>query len=352
MYPQIACDLNKLRHNAAWLAGACRKAGIQIYAVTKALCGDPDIAAALYDAVDGFADSRVPNLQRLPAGKPKMLLRIGDPEEARDIVAHADLSLQSEQVTILALGRAAQALQRAHKVVLMVDLGDLREGLLYTDRDAILRTARAVKDAPGLTLEGIGVNLTCLGGILPDQENLGRLCEIAAWLRQELDVPLPLVSGGNSSSVGMLLRGQMPSGITHLRIGETMLLDSDTATGQPFGLLNPDAFTLTARLGEVQCKPSRPIGSTGPNAFGERVTFEDRGLMRRGIALIGRQDTDAEGITPRDPCIRVLGASSDHLALDLSGAPEYQVGDLVHFGVGYGALLKAYTSAYVAKAYV
>ena len=352
MYPLITCDLGKLRRNAVALKDACRARGVLFCAVTKCVCGEPAVAAALEDIADGFADSRITNLRRYVTDKPKMLLRIGDPQLAGDIAAHADLSLQSEEKTLRALSASARALQRLHRVVLMVDLGDLREGLMVRDRPAILRAARTARDAPGLSLEGIGTNLTCFGGILPDPENLGRLVELAEWLRQELDLPLPLVSGGNSSSLGLLLRGQMPRGITHLRIGEAMLLGNDTAAGAPFDFLSADVFTLSASLGEVQRKPSMPLGSRGPNAFGERVSFEDRGPMLRGIALIGRQDTDAEGLRPRDGRIRILGASSDHLVLDLTDAPGYSVGDPVHFGLSYGALLRAYTSPYVAKEWI
>ena len=70
--------------------------------------------------------------------------------------------------------------------------------------------------------------------------------------------------------------------------------------------------------------------------------------MLRAIAAIGRQDVHVDGLTPRDGSIEILGASSDHLLLDLTRAPM-QVGDTVSFGVDYGALLSASTSAYVKK---
>lgn len=351
MYPRITADLNKLRHNARFIADACHAAGIHYAAVTKGVCASQPIVAALEDIADSFADSRLLNLQHMQTRKPKLMLRIGDPAQAEQLVAAADLSLQSELVTLQALARAAQALQRPHQVVLMVDLGDLREGLMYTDRGAILAAARLVKDSPPLSLHGLGVNLTCFGGILPDEENLGRLLDIAHWLRRELDLPIPLISGGNSSSVGLMLRGGMPKGINHLRIGEAVLLNNDTAIGEPFDFLHQNVFTLSAALGEVQQKPSQPFGASGPNAFGEHVSFPDLGPMRRGILLLGRQDADLEGLRPRDPRIKVLGGSSDHLLVDLTAAPEYAVGDAVHFGVSYGCLLKAYTSPYIAKTY-
>ncbi len=319
--------------------------------VTKAVCAQPQIVAALAPYADSLADSRLPNLRQLPKDKPRLLLRLADPAQAEEVVQQAEQSLQSEIRAIQALGAAALRLQRRHQIILMIDLGDLREGLLYTDRAAILAAAKAVQAQPALELIGLGSNLTCFGGILPDLQNLGQLLAIAGWLRQALSLPLPLISGGNSSSLGLLLSGRMPQGINHLRLGESLLLGRDTATGEAIEALHQDAFTLKAVLGEVQTKPSQPIGRSGPNAFGEYPSFPDRGMMRRGIALIGRQDTDAQGIRPRDQRISILGASSDHLILDLTQAPDYQVGDPVQFDVDYGALLKAYTSPYLYKSF-
>ncbi len=351
MYPQITCHLEKLRHNAAVVAAACHQAGIHLCAVTKGVCANRDVVTAISrEAVDSLGDSRLLNLATLPGDKPRLLVRLADPQQAEQVVTHSHISLQSEHTAIRALGQVAQRLNKPHQVILMIDLGDLREGLLYTHREDILRTAQAVKEAPWLTLQGVGTNLTCFGGILPGQENLGQLVDIAAWLRRELNLPIPWVSGGNSSSLGMVFSGQMPPGVNHLRVGESILLGRDTTTGQPFPQLRQDVFTLSARLGEVQTKPSQPIGETGPNAFGEEVSFPDLGPMRRGILLVGRQDTDWQGLTPRDSRVKVLGASSDHLLVDVTAAPDLKVGDVLHFDVRYGALLQAYTSRYVSKA--
>lgn len=352
MYPLIEADLDRLRGNARFLRDACRGAGIHMSVVTKVVCARRQIVEALLPYADSLADSRLLNLAALPEGRERLLLRLADPNQAEEVVRLSNVSLQSEQVTIEALGRAAQKLRRRHRIILMVDLGDLREGLMADDRAQILRAARAAAGQAWLELAGVGTNLTCFGGILPDGDNLGRLLDIAGWLRAELKLPLPLVSGGNSSSLGLLLRGEVPRGINHLRLGESLMLGRDTATGEAVPGLRQDAFTLKAVLGEVQDKPSKPIGRCGPNAFGEHVSFPDLGPMRRGIALVGRQDTDAEGLRPRDPDIRVLGASSDHLILDLTRASGYGPGSVVEFDLTYGALLKAYTSPYVDKAFV
>lgn len=350
--PFITADLQKLKHNAETLAALCHQHGVSLAAVTKCVCADERIAGVLIKSADMLADSRTQNLITLPAHKPRLLLRVPMLSEAAEAVHAADISLQSEIDTIRRFGEEAARQDKKHRVILMIDLGDLREGILYSDERGIDRAARAVLDQPALELYGLGTNLTCFGGILADEDNLGRLRDIAAQLRRSLDTPLPIVSGGNSSSIGLLLEGRMPKGINHLRLGESILLGNDTAKSTPLPGLYTDAFCLSAELVELQTKPSLPIGTAGANAFGEPVHFEDKGEQLRGILAIGRQDTNAEGLRPLDAGVRILGASSDHLIVDLSKTKtEYRVGDILSFVPDYGALLKAYTSAYVIKAY-
>ena len=353
IYPAIVADLLKLRENATVILRACHEAGVALSLVTKAFCANADILRYLDDLpFHSLADARLQNLARISSPILKMLLRIGDPAQGRGIISNSDISLQSEVTTIKALAAAAEKLRSHHKVILMIDLGDLREGIFFQDRAAILKAAEAVKRSPRLELHGLGCNLSCFGGIVPDQQNLGQLADIASWLRRTLDLPIPLISGGNSSSLGLVFAGQLPRSINHLRVGEGLLLGMDTATGLPFPQLHQDAFTIRARLGEAQNKPSKPIGHSGPNAFGELRSFPDLGMMRRGIALIGRQDIDPQGLTALDADVRILGASSDHLILELGRKSAYKVGDVLSFRPNYGALLKAYTGPYLMRVFV
>lgn len=351
-YPRITADLKKIKHNVDMLLALCAENGVSIAAVTKVVCADERIVRVLEESnVTMLADARTENLARLNTSKPKLLLRAPAPDEAEETVELADISLVSEIVTIRALGAAARATGKTHAIILMIDLGDLREGLLFLDREAIYQAADAAKEEEGIELLGIGTNLTCYGAIIPDESNLGELCNIADALRAHTGLPIPIVSGGNSSSLGLLKRGVVPECINHLRLGESIMLGSDTAACRVMNGLYGDAFTLSTRLIEVQRKPSVPIGESGANAFGEHPTFESQGEQIRGICKIGRQDTVADGLAPLDPNIKMIGASSDHLIVDLTRAKPYHVGDILDFTPDYGALLRAYTSPYVYRAY-
>lgn len=352
-YPRITADLTKIKHNVDMLLALCRENGVSIAAVTKVVCADEQIVRVLENSgVAQLADARTENLARLDTKKPKLLLRAPAPQEAEEAVLLADISLVSEIETIRALGNAARKIGKTHQIILMIDLGDLREGLLFLEREAIYRAAEAAKAEEGIELIGIGTNLTCYGAIIPDETNLGELCRIAEELRARTGLPIPIVSGGNSSSLGLLKRGLVPECVNHLRLGESIFLGNDTAACRVMNGLYGDAFTLSTRLIEVQRKPSVPIGESGANAFGEHPTFESLGDQIRGICKIGRQDTVADGLTPRDGDIKIIGASSDHLIVDLTHARDYHVGDILDFTPDYGALLRAYTSPYVARDYI
>ena len=332
------------------LVNAAHKQGVQIALVSKVVCAHrAAIDCINQSGCDMLADSRTENLLNAESALPKLMLRIGMPEDAENIIRASDISLESEIDTILALENAAAKLERKHRVIMMIDLGDLREGVFFQDWDRILETAETVKACLHLELYGIGTNLTCYGSVLPDRQNLGTLISITERLRKELSLPIPIISGGNSTSLQLLLDGTLPKGINHLRLGESVMCGMIPGTYTPIDGCYQDVFRLEAVIVECKMKPSYPIGTLSRNAFGETVEYVDKGMMLRGIAAIGRQDVRVDGLTPLDPRIEILGASSDHLILDLTKAPEYRVGKTVSFGLDYGALLSASTSAYVNK---
>lgn len=349
MYPALRTNVEKLKHNAHFLREKCKDAGIEIMAVTKVYCGNPELAGAMVEAgVTMLADSRIKNLERMqniPAEK--VLLRLPMISEAEAVVSYADLSLNSEIATLKALNHAAEILGKKHRVMLMVDLGDLREGVLPEE---LLPLVEEVLNLKSIEIAGLGVNLTCYGGVMPDADNLGELVRLAVEIETQFNIKLQWISGGNSSSLYLLDRAEMPKQINLLRLGEAVVLGRETAFGDVIENTYTDVFTLEAQIIELREKDSLPKGTIGMDAFGNHPTFEDKGRMLRGILAIGKQDVNPSGIIPHDGRIEVIGASSDHLLMDFTGAAgDYQVGDLVKFNVEYGALLSLFTSEYVTK---
>lgn len=350
--PTVTVDLGKITENTRRVVA--QLPGIEVVGVVKATSGSPEVGAAmLAGGAVALGESRLENIKRLRDGgvtAPIWLLRAPVPALADEAVRYADVSLQSELAIVMALDEAAARQRRRHGIVAMVDLGDLREGMMPADLPAFVA---AVERLAHIELLGIGVNLTCYGEIIPDEQNLGRLAELAAETERQTGRHLRYVSGGNSSSIAMVVSGRMPAAINSLRIGETILLGVETIHRQPAMGLYLDAITLAAPVIECKRKPSLPMGTSGQDAFGNHSTFVDRGERRRAICALGRQDVTPEGLRPVDPRIQVLGASSDHLILDVEDLDAcVALGDTVTFIPNYAATLQLFTSSYVEKAYV
>lgn len=352
-YPRVEVDLNKLEHNVKYIVNKCNSKGIKVAGVTKVFCGDPKIAKAYVDGgVSFLADSRIENLKKLKDFDiPKILLRLPMQSEAEDIVEYADVSLNSEMDTIKILSKKAVDAGKVHKIILMIDLGDLREG--YFKEEEIYEAVEEILKLKGIKLEGIGTNLTCYGGIIPREDNVGKLIKVAEEIKNNYNIDLEIISGGNSSSLHLIFNDNMPEGINQLRLGESLVLGRETAFGDRIEDTFDDAFTIVVEAIELKEKPSIPIGEIGMDAFGNKPTFTDRGIRKRMICAIGKQDIDLENIVPVDDDLIILGGSSDHLILDVTNSKiDYSVGDKIRFKLDYGGILSSTTSEYVKRVYI
>lgn len=347
--PRVDIDLAKIEHNARTLVNALAPAGIRVTGITKATLGLPSVATAMASAgVARIGDSRVANLERLRrAGvrSPLMLIRSPTPAECERVVALRAVCVVTEPSVVDALSAAAAQAGVTQDVLLMIELGDLREGVLPHQA---LELSRRISLLPHVALVGIGTNLACRNGVVPTASQMHQLSNLAALLRTELGIVLPLVSGGNSANLGWALAGGGPrgQGITDLRLGEAILLGTDPVTQSPIPGLHTDAFTLVATVIESLAKPTMPWGERSVDSFGGSPLVSDRGTINQTLLSIGRQDLELEGLVA-PVGMRVLGASSDHLVLETP--VRLAPGTEIRFSVAYAGLLRAMTSPYVAN---
>ncbi len=347
--PTLIADTGKIEYNAQVITTLCQHDNIQVAAVTKGVCAEPEIAEAmLRGGCTMLADSRLENLERLRTQHfdvDYLLLRLPMISEAEETVRLADISLNSEIATIKALNSAAQKQQRPHRIILMIDVGDLREGIWPETIPTILPE---ILQCEHIILEGIGCNLGCYGGVVPSPENMQLLLEQKRLIESSYSISIHLVSGGTSTTLQLLASGKMPTGINHFRIGEAILLGRNPADRSPLPGTFQDTFILRGEIIECQWKPSVPLGQIGQDAFGHLPVFEDRGIRLRAILALGRQDIVVNGLTPCDPEVQILGASSDHLIVDITDTQHsYKVGSTLSFFPNYAALLAASTSQYI-----
>lgn len=349
-YPKLIINTKDIEHNVKTIGKILRDNKIKYMAgVTKVFCGDPRVAKAYVDGgVDYLADSRVQNLEKMKdLDCKKILLRLPMESEVEEVVKFADISLNSELYTIKLLNEAAGKLGKKHSIIIMVDLGDLREG--YYKEEDFYNAFEEILGLENINIIGIGVNLTCYGAVIPTTDILSRLNEYKENVKNKFDYDLEIISGGNSSSVYLLGKEEIP-GVNNLRLGECLILGRETAYGDPIPNTKAEAFKLQAQIIELKEKPSIPTGEIGMDAFGNKPTFVDRGVRKRALIAIGKQDVNNDSIYPCDEDIIILGGSSDHTILDVTDSKkDYKVGDIVEFTLDYGGVLMSCTSEYVEK---
>jgi len=346
--PRLVIDLEKIYHNAHTLVDRLAQRGISVTGVTKAALGCTEIAATLLEAgVTRLGDSRIENIESMRICQqtaPMTLIRSPMLSQAQRVVRFADVSCNTEIDVIRRLSLEAQRAGCNHGVVLMVELGDLREGIMPDD---LLGCVYETLSLPNIDFKGIGTNLACRSGVAPDARNMAMLTELAERIETTFGVRVDIVSGGNSANLQWALSGAEIGRINDLRLGEAILLGCETLHRQPLDGLHTDAITLTAEVIEAKLKPTLPSGQINQNAFGETPVVADRGQVTQAILAIGRQDTDPDGLQAAAG-IEVMGGSSDHLILE-SEHDDLSVGSEVTFLLNYSALVRSMTSPYVTR---
>lgn len=345
-YPQVEVNLSKLRNNVEQIVNRAKEKNIEIVGVTKGFTGIPE--ASMQFQLGGcsmLASSRLEQLKGLKAAGctlPLMLIRLPMLSEIEEAVTLTDLSLNSEIVVVEALNKEAEKQGKTHGIILMADLGDLREG--YWDKDELVATALKIEnEMKHLVLEGVGTNLGCYGSVSATTEKLQELVEIAEKIEDKIGRRLRYISGGATSSIPRILEDNMPPRINTLRIGEGIILAKDLRDlwGYDMSFMFQDAFVLKAEVIEVKDKPSFPQGKIMFDAFGKQPEYEDRGIRKKALLAVGKVDyAFTDSIFPQIKGVEVLGASSDHTILDIEEAEiPINVGDIITFNLCYASIV-------------
>lgn len=345
--PRIDVDLSKIRHNTRCLVERLKSRGINVTAVTKAVCGHPDIANAMLDGgATGLADSRITNARRLrDAGIkcPITMIRTPMLSQVEQVVQSCETSYNTE-IDVIARLATARRTKAVHNIILMVEMGDMREGIMPKDLEAI---ALQVLKMPGVALKGIGANFACLGGIVPDAVTMAAFSALTREIELACGQVLTTVSGGNSANLPWALEPGPADRINDLRLGEAILLGVDPVSGDQIDGLYTDAFTLTAEVIETKVKPEpTPLSFVGPPLNAPNI-LPDQDHDARSILAIGKQDTEIAGLT-MPLGVRVLGATSDHVVIQASRS-RLCVGNELEFQLNYSALMRAMSAPHVAK---
>jgi predicted amino acid racemase len=347
--PRIDVDLDRIGQNTQELVRRAAARGVTVTAITKAMRGLPALGRVMLEAgAVALGDSRIEHVERLRADgidAPIVLIRSALVSEVDRVVVAADTSCATEVEIVGLLSAAALRVDRVHGIMLMVELGDLREGIMPADLPEAIESCLAF---PNIDIRGIGTNLACRNGVVPDDRNMGELTDLATAVEAQFGFVLGVVSGGNSSTLDWLGSTEHLGRIDNLRLGEAILLGRDPLHSTPIAGLHHDAATIFAEVIESKHKPRRAWGARAQSTFAAPVdvtvadgTSADEDHGWHSLLALGHQDTDPLDLSA-PPGLRIIGASSDHLVI--ASQQKLTLGSEVAFRPGYSALVRAMSS--------
>ena len=350
---KIVADLDKITANARATVDQCARHGVSVAAVTKCVCGDPAIVRAiLAGGVRAIGESRLDNVRRIrDAGIDCeiLLVRLPALSEVDDVVALTTSSLNSESRVLRALSEAAVRRRKTHEVLVIVEWGDRREGVMPEDAATLCRLAVAL---PGLELAGVACSLNCLCGVLPTQENMRSFASFVEHLEEELGLRFGVVSGGHTNNLHLVVSGSSPPRIDHLRVGEGILLGRDSICDVSLPGTHHDTFKVYAEVIEVKEKPSAPEGETGPDGLMRVHEWPDHGIRRRAVLAMGDIHLDTRWLIPTRTGVEMVGASSDHTVVDVTDTePPIEVGEELEFDAHYVAVATGWAGRCAQRAF-
>ena len=216
------------------------------------------------------------------------------------VIEYSDISLNSELETLIELDREAKKQNRVHKVILMCELGHIREG---ASKEEVEFLAGECLKLENINLYGIGTNPSCYTATMPTVEEMVELVELTEKIEKKYNIKIEIISGGNSTSYDMLIEGKLPKRINNLRMGESVFLGVIPCIERPIEGFNQDNFMVKAQIVEIKDKASVPRDPVVGNGIFESVKpdFEDMGLRKKALVAIGKQDIGVSKIKIQDP---------------------------------------------------
>ncbi len=350
----IVLNREKLAHNFTFLNKLFKKHNIEWAVVSKILCGNKSyIQEVINLGIKQICDSRVTNLKVIKSIDPNIETVYIKPPAKRSlksIVKYADITVNTEFATIKLLNEEAKRMKKIHKIMIMIEMGELREGVMGEDFIAFYESVFKLSN---IEVVGIGTNLTCLYGVLPNQDKLIQLSLYEQLIEAKFNKNISYVSGGSSVTIPLVFKGLLPRSINHFRVGETLFLGTDVYNDSTIRNMEHNVFQFFAEIIELSEKPIVPSGEMGTNVEGSEFNFDDSDVGKsscRAILDIGLLDVEEKHLQPKDNEIEIAGSSSDMIVLDLGKNPKkYKVGDLIEFSLNYMGTLSVLNSKYIEK---
>ena len=172
----LTLNKTKLKENFIFLKMLFEEKNISWGVVSKIFCGNRTFLQELINlGVREIHDSRISNLAMVKRINPDVQTVYIKPVSKRNVgkmVEFADVSLNSELNTIHWISEEAVLQNKKHKIIIMVETGDLREGVMG---EKLIEFYSQIFQLPNIEVIGLGTNLNCLNGVMPSTDKLIQL---------------------------------------------------------------------------------------------------------------------------------------------------------------------------------
>ncbi|MBN1409284.1 MAG: alanine racemase [Spirochaetales bacterium] len=348
--PVLFIDRNKILHNFLFLKKLCSDFKLELVTVAKFCLFNSQIIDSLIDnGAEFIAGVNLFNLRNLKEPIKKMLLRTAL-SDMKNGIEDCDCVLVSELAMLEALARLPG--QKKPGAILMLELGDFREGIPPDDFIKFLKKALSIR---GVKIAGIGGNLGCLTGRLPDTEMFSIMHDLLQTARAELGCELSTVSMGGTSIFDMFENNWMAEDITQVRMGEAIFFGYNMSARKKLAGFKGDAFIFQAEIIELaEKKIIHSPGRIGYNAFGHKTNpVSPPGMRKRAVLNFGSLAASFHGLSPVDSGVFFAGATHDYSVIDVSECTrKWKVGDRIHFVMNYNSASQAMLNPFVQKKFI
>lgn len=363
---ELIIHKKKIQENIISLGEFFDKKDVKWSLITKVFSGNKKflsniLTEDIIQYINSVGDSRLSSLENLRKVNPKMhTIYIKPPATiyAREVVELATLSLNSSLETIQALDREAEEAGKVHEIIIMIEMGELREGVNVEDTLSFYAEASKLKH---IKISGIGSNLGCMYGIEPEKEKFDLLIDLKNKIEKKFKREVQLISGGTSITLPMLKSGELPNDINHFRVGEAVFFGVTPLHNEQFMNLNTQTFEFKANIIELEEKKVVPEGTISEANIGQVADFDEssKEITHKAILDFGLVDVDKENLTLRDDRdISFVGITSDMTVIDIGenkhsdGSQRFKVGDTILFDVNYMGVVRLLNSKFVAQIYL
>lgn len=363
---ELIIETEKIKDNIKYLSNYFEQKGINWSLITKVFSGDKEflehiLTDDVIDKINSVGDSHLTSLKNLRAVKPDMrTIYIKPPAEiyADEVVKYADISLNTSFRTIKALNEAAKKAGKIHQVIIMIELGELREGV---NRSNVMSFYEKVFNLLYVDVIGIGSNWGCMYGIEPTYDKLLQLSMYKELISERFKKKLKFVSGGSSITLPLIEQGNVPKDINHFRVGEAAFFGVTPLYNERFKELNTDTFAFEANIIELEEKKIVPEGMLSDANIGQTAGFDDHDADEttvKAILDVGMLDVDKNDIESIDSEVHFVGITSDMMVVDIGtnntaeGTKKYRVGDRIRFKTNYMAVARLLNSKFIEKRFL